>query len=79
MNAGRDSAIYTLRILPDDRERKQGEGKEKQKKTNGRAIFVRRLAQPAAAAAAHDVKGSCDWSERIRQCGKAAAPQRDTH
>lgn len=29
VNAGRDSAIYTLQILPDDRERKQGGGKRK--------------------------------------------------
>lgn len=69
--------------LPDDRESKQGGEKRKARKSrgkkNGRAIFVRRLGQPVAVAVAQDLKGSCDWSERIRQCGNAAVPQKDNH
>lgn len=59
-------------------ERKEKQGKAEEK--NGTAIFVwRQLGQPVAVAVAQDLKGSCDWSERIRQSGNAAVPQKDNH
>lgn len=69
-----DYAIYTLQILPDSEKDKRG-GKEKEKaEENGTAVFVWLRPRP------RDLKGSCDWSERIRQSGSAAKPpRRDNH
>lgn len=87
VNREHDYAIYTLQILPDNKKKKKKKKREKEKKKRGKAeekwnSDIRlTTARPACGGSCGPglKKGSCDWSERIRQSGNAAVPQRDNH